>query len=122
MMQRPIHPHGLSLANAFEVQGASRLLWISAQPPEGADGSVPGDFQGQCRLVWSRIESQLQAAGMGLKHVVKLTIFLRERRYAVDDATIRHDLLGAHRPASSVVIADLFDPRWLLEIEAMAAA
>jgi 2-iminobutanoate/2-iminopropanoate deaminase len=122
MTQRPIHPDGLSLAHAFEVQGASRLLWIGGQSPEAHDGSVPGDFGGQARRVWQRIEEQLTAAGLGLNNLVKLTTFLSDRRYLVDNTCIRHEMLGAHRPALSVLIAEPTDPRWLIEIEAVAAA
>lgn len=122
MNQRSIHPDGLSLAHAFEVRGASRLLWIGGQSPEARDGSVPGDFGGQARLVWRRVEEQLRAAGLELGHLVKLTTFLSDRRYLVDNACIRHEVLGAHRPALSVLIAEPTDPRWFIEIEAVAAA
>lgn len=34
---------------------------------------------------------------------------------------VRNEVLGGHHPALTVVIAEIFDPRWLLEIEAVAA-
>jgi hypothetical protein len=35
---------------------------------------------------------------------------------------VRNEVLGGHRPALTVVIAGIFDPRWLLEVEVVAAA
>ena len=35
---------------------------------------------------------------------------------------LRQEFLGAHSPALTVIIAGIFDERWLLEIEATAAA
>jgi enamine deaminase RidA (YjgF/YER057c/UK114 family) len=41
-----------------------------------------------------------------------------------DDANVRMRVkyLGDHRPSSTVVCCQLLDPRWKLEVEAMAAA
>ena len=35
---------------------------------------------------------------------------------------VRRERLGSHAPALTVIVARTLDPRWLLEIEAMAAA
>ncbi len=39
-------------AQAFQVQGAGKLLFISGQMPQTADGVVPDDFEAQAALVW----------------------------------------------------------------------
>jgi 2-iminobutanoate/2-iminopropanoate deaminase len=114
-------PYG-GYAQAHEVQGAERWLFISGQIPETADGTLPADFVGQCRLVWANIRAQLEAAGMTIEHLVKVTIFLSSRNYIQENRQVRAEVLGSHTPAMTVIITGIFDERWLLEIEAIAAA
>ena len=108
-------------AQAIELQGFRRLLMISGQIPVGADGTVPADFESQCRLVWANVEAQLRAAGLTLDHLVKVTIFLSDRRYAMDNRRIRQEVLGSRSVALTAIITGIFDEKWLLEIEAIAA-
>ena len=108
-------------AQAIELQGFRRLLMISGQIPVGADGTVPADFESQCRLVWANVEAQLRAAGLTLDHLVKVTIFLSDRRFAMDNRRIRQEVLGSRSVALTAIITGIFDEKWLLEIEAIAA-
>jgi hypothetical protein len=41
---------------------------------------------------------------------------------AMANREIRHEMLGSHRPALTVIITGIFDGKWLLEIEGIAAA
>jgi 2-iminobutanoate/2-iminopropanoate deaminase len=109
-------------AQAIDLVGAQRLLIVSGQIPVAVDGTVPPDFDGQCRLVWANIGAQLCAAGLDFAHLVKVTTYLSDRRYGDANGAIRREVLGAHTPALTVVIAGIYDEKWLLEIEAMAAA
>jgi 2-iminobutanoate/2-iminopropanoate deaminase len=122
MQRRPIEPTGSSYAHAFEVSGFSRLLFISGQVPEGEGGEVPADFRGQCRLAWANVERRLAAAGMTLDHLVKVTVFLSDRRHREENREVRAEVLGPRSPALTIVITGIYDERWLLEIEAVAAA
>jgi 2-iminobutanoate/2-iminopropanoate deaminase len=119
---RPINPSSVSYAGACEVAAGSRLLFISGQVPERADGSVPEDFAEQCRLAWANIERQLRDAGMTLDNLVKVTTFLSDRRYRTDNSLVRREVLKHRTPALTIIIADIYDEAWLLEIEAIAAA
>ena len=113
---------GGSYSQAVEVLGASRLLHVSGQIPVRSDGTVPDSFGEQCRLVWANVEAQLQAAGMGLDNLVKVTTFLSGRRYADENGEVRRAVLGDRTPALTVIITGIYDEAWLLEIEAVAAA
>ena len=104
------------------VERAERLLFISGQIPETKDGQIPSGFEAQCRQVWSNVAAQLQAAQMSVKNLVKVTIFLSSREYAEDNSRIRREILQGHEPALTVIITDIFDKKWLLEIEAVAAS
>ena len=108
-------------AHGLEVPPGARLLFISGQIPEDLAGDVPSDFAAQCRLVWAHVGAVLASAGLGYGHLVKVTTFLADRAYADENGRIRREVLGAHRPALTVVVAGTLDPRWRLEIEAIAA-
>ena len=108
-------------AQAVEVRDAKRFVFVSGQIPETVDGVVPDEFEAQARLCWTNLFAQLEAASMTVANLVKVTTFLSSRDYAMANRSVRREMLGAHAPALTVVIAEIFDERWLLEIEAIAA-
>jgi enamine deaminase RidA (YjgF/YER057c/UK114 family) len=127
MTQKPINsaaaPHPLGgYAQAIEVSSTTRRLYISGQIPVTPEGSVPSSFQDQAKLVWANIEAQLCEANMGMQNLAKVTIFLSDRKYGLENRQIRKDVLCGHAIASTVIIAGIFDDEWLLEIEAIAEA
>ena len=95
---------------------ATRLAFVSGQVPATAEGAVPESLAEQGRLIWRNIESQLAEVGMSLDNVVKATTFLSDRKYAIENRAIRNEILGARKPAITVIICGLFDEKWLLEI------
>ncbi len=111
-----------SYAQACKVTGATQTLYISGQIPVDADGGVPEGFDDQARLVWKNIERQLAAAGMGLGNIVKHTTFLSSRDHRAANSRIRREILGPLTPALTVIIAEIYDDAWLLEVEAVAMA
>ncbi|MED5618307.1 RidA family protein [Ideonella sp. BN130291] len=119
---RAINPTGVSYCQAHEVSGFSRLLFVSGQVPADADDRVPPDFRSQCRLAWRNVQAQLEAAGMALDDLVKVTVFLSDRRHRQENYQVRTEVLGPRSPALTIVITGIYDEAWLLEIEAVAAA
>jgi enamine deaminase RidA (YjgF/YER057c/UK114 family) len=117
-----IDPQQRSYGQGALVTDATRLLFISGQIPEDNDGHVPDDFDGQCRLAWRNVLSVLEAADMTVRNLAKVTVFLSDRRYREANAQIRHEVLGDHAPALTIIITGIYDEAWLLEIEAVAAA
>lgn len=114
----PIGNYSLGL----EFPAPSRNLYISGQILEALDGTVPPAFEDQCNLVWDHIFAILRSAQMEVENIVKVTTFLTDRDLAEANGRIRRERLGAHAPALTVVVAQTLDPRWLLEIEVIAAA
>ena len=57
---------------------------------------------------------------MGLENIVKHTTFLSSREHRAANSKVRQDVLGDIAPALTVVIAEIYDEAWLLEIEAVA--
>jgi 2-iminobutanoate/2-iminopropanoate deaminase len=109
-------------SQAVSLSGHKTLLFVSGQIPADKDGHLPADFEGQARLCWNNLFAQLEAGGMGLANLVKVTVFLKHYEDRDANAKVRFEMLGDHRPALSTVITDVYDPDWLLEIEAIAAA
>ena len=108
-------------SQALMATGARRLLFISGQVPETGDGRVPDGFAEQCRLVWANVRAQLREAGMDVDNVVKVTTYLSDRGYGGENRAIRNEVLGDLSRALTVVVAGIFESRWLLEIEGIAA-
>jgi len=109
-------------AQVCELSDAKRWAFVSGQIPQTADGTVPADFAAQARLVWTNIDAQLKAVDMTLANIVKVTTFLSDRKYNIENRSVRQEVLRDHTPALTVIIAGIFDDSWLLEIEVVAAA
>ncbi len=107
---------------AMEVSNASRLLFISGQVPDTVDGTTPEDFEEQARLIWANLIAQLHAANMTLDNLVKVTFFLSDRKYIDGYRKVRLEILQERTVALTTIITGIFDEKWLMEIEAIAAA
>ncbi|MFM7424557.1 MAG: RidA family protein [Elainella sp.] len=109
-------------SHGLEVAPGARYLFISGQIPERQTGEVPSGFVEQCHVVWDNIFEILAAAGMGSDNLVKVTTFLTSADQAEANSQIRQQRLGSAQPALTVLVVQTLEPRWLLEIEAIAAA
>ena len=124
MNLEPLDPAGLpapsgNYTHGVVGSGISRTVFVSGQV---AWGPTPPDFESQCRAVWGNVFAVLAAAGMGPRNLAKVTTYLAGRQYREANSRIRHELLGDHRPALTIVICDIYAEEWLLEIEAIAVA
>ncbi len=105
----------------LEVGQHRRLLFVSGQVPEKSDGRVPEGFEAQCEQAWRNVIAVLTSAGLGVEHLVKINTFLTDKSQVASNRAIRRKMLGGHEPASTAMIAETVDGKWLLEIEAIAA-
>jgi 2-iminobutanoate/2-iminopropanoate deaminase len=109
-------------SHAVEVQGNSRLLVISGLNGFMNDGkTMPESFEAQAELIWQHMGTILQAADMDYKNLISLRTYLADPAYDEANVQLRVKYLGDHQVALTVVCAQLLDPHWKLEIEAMAA-
>ena len=99
----PSQPVG-GYAQAVEVGSAQRLLFVSGQIPVRADGTLPQAVQGSGRLAWANVEAQLRAAGMSFDNLVKVTIFLSDRAYGLENRAMRREVIGDGPIALTVII------------------
>jgi enamine deaminase RidA (YjgF/YER057c/UK114 family) len=119
----------ISSGSPFEpVWGFSRavvaggMIFVSGTAPVMPDGSDPPvDAYGQARRCFEIIVAALAEAGAGPEHVVRTRVFLVHAEDWEEVARAHAEVFGDVRPAATgVVVAALFDPRWLVEIEADA--
>ena len=59
---------------------------------------------------------------MSLDNLVMSRTYLADRRYGLENRTIRNEVLAGRKTALTGVIAGIFDEAWLIEIEAVAVA
>jgi 2-iminobutanoate/2-iminopropanoate deaminase len=99
------------------------MVFVSGQLARDAAGQVvgKGDMAAQTRQVILNIQEILRAAGAELRHVVKLTAFMRDMSLAPQAWAVREEFFAAHPPASTgVEVSRLTHPDFLIEIEAIA--
>jgi 2-iminobutanoate/2-iminopropanoate deaminase len=122
MKHKFINPTGSAYSQALELTKYERLVFVSGQVPTDENDVVPAAFKDQCELAWKNVQKQLQESEMDLNNIVKVTIFLSDRKYREENIVVRNKVLGEHQPALTIIITGIYDEKWLLEIEAIAAA
>lgn len=119
-------PEGLAASPAYShvVTGSGRLVVVSGQVAQDADGALVGvgDPEAQARQVFTNLERCLAAAGATFTDVVKLTWFVTDMTLMPVFRTVRAEFTGpGPLPASSAVqVVALFRPELVLEVEALA--
>ena len=136
---RRLGPAEFPIATSVEVPAGSRLVYVSGTVPDPAAAEAPagsveryGDTATQTRSILRKIEAALRAHGLGLGDVVMMRVFLvappgQPRMDFAGMMTAYREYFGTavqpNRPARSTMqVAGLVDPGWLVEIEATAAA
>jgi 2-iminobutanoate/2-iminopropanoate deaminase len=112
-------------SQAWRVEGASAILFVSGQVAISPDGLVvgEGDFEAQVRQVFENLRTVVEQAGGTLDSVVKLTVFLTDMSRLRDYGRIKAEFFGGAQPASSAIgVTSLARPELMLEVEALAVA
>lgn len=119
---RDVHAPAGPYSHTAVVRSGTELVFVSGQVGMQRDGSAPADFAEQCELTFRNLTACLAAHGLGLDAVVKLTAFLVPGQDLQLLRAARERHFGPHRPTSTTVyVAALASPKFLLEIEAIAA-
>lgn len=113
--------HGI-YAHGVETAAGSRTLYVSGQIGASPDGALPTGFDGQCRQALENLQSVLRSADMTFTDIVKMSFFLTRPQDMEALVAIRKSMLDGVRPAiTTVFVAGLVSPDWLVEIEAVAS-
>ena len=97
---------------------------MSGQVPVNPTGNLVGedDCYVQAKQCFSNIEAALKSAGSTFDDLVKITAFIVRPEDYSHYAKVRLELFPENGPASSTVfISGLVSPKFLIEIEAIAA-
>ena len=87
--------------------------------PDGAD--PPPDAYGQARRCLEIVLAALAEAGAGPEDVVRTRMYVTRAEDFEEVGRAHGEMFGDVRPATTgIVVAGLYDPRWLVEIEADA--
>ena len=110
-------------SQAWRVDGARSLVFVSGQAPVSGDGQLvgDGDFEAQTRQVFENLRTVLEQAGAGMDAIVKLTVFLTDMSRLRDYTRIKGEFMtGAHPASSAVGVTALARPEMMVEVEAFA--
>jgi enamine deaminase RidA (YjgF/YER057c/UK114 family) len=96
-------------------------VWVSGTAPIlPADADPPADPYEQAVICLRIIERALAEAGGSLDDVVRTRIYVT-RAGDIDAVGRAHaEAFARARPATTGIVTELLDPRWLVEIEAEA--
>jgi enamine deaminase RidA (YjgF/YER057c/UK114 family) len=133
-----VGPDASPISASVSVPPGSQLVYISGTVPDVVDATAPegttarfGDTETQTKSVLRKVEAALKDQGLGLGDVVMMRVFL-----VAPAGQSRMDFAGMMRgyreffgtaaqpskPARSTMqVAGLVDPGWLVEIEVTAA-
>jgi enamine deaminase RidA (YjgF/YER057c/UK114 family) len=114
---RGIYAHGV------ETRTGARLLHVSGQVGASPEGILPSDFHGQCKQALLNVASVLKQARMELTDIVKMSFYLVRREDMDTLVAVRKEMLDGVRPAiTTIFVAGLVSPEWLVEVDVVACA
>jgi 2-iminobutanoate/2-iminopropanoate deaminase len=121
LFQRALKGH--TLYSHVVVAAAQSLVFIAGQLARDKDGNIVGvgDMGAQIRQVGENLRVALEAAGVGLKDLVKTTTYVTDIDEFFKHPEIRHEIFGQSLPTSTTVeVRRLSHPDFMVEIEALA--
>jgi enamine deaminase RidA (YjgF/YER057c/UK114 family) len=96
-------------------------VFVAGTAPILPGNETPEGPYAQARRCFEIIEQALSEAGSGLEHVVRTRVYLVSRDDFEEVARAHGELFADIRPVNTtVVVKELMDPRWLVEIEVQA--
>lgn len=124
MSERVLISSGSPYENTVGFSRAVRIndrVLVAGTAPIWPDGSVDPDPGVQAARCLEIIGQALEDAGASIEDVVRTRMYLVDVTHS-DAVGIEHGkVFGEIRPASTmIVVAELLDPRWHIEIEAEA--
>ena len=110
--QRVGYSRAVRVGDRVWVSGTAPIMPGDADPPTGA--------YDQARVCLGIVEQALAAAGATMDDVVRTRIYVTDAA-SIDEVGRAHgEAFARARPATTGIVTQLLDPRWLVEIEAEA--
>ena len=100
---------------------AGNHVWVAGTAPIMPDDADPpaGAYE-QAKVCLGIIERALADAGASLDDVVRTRIYVTEAGLIDEVGRAHGEAFGQARPATTGIVTQLLDRRWLVEIEAEA--
>ncbi len=118
-----IHPPLAGYTHQIEIRGPERMLVLSGQVGRSLDGAVPEDPVEQLDLALQNVIRNLDAAGMQLQDLVKITFFLVGEIDLARRRQVISARLQGHAPCmTTVFVSALAAPFYKVEVDAWASA
>jgi len=99
------------------VVAAGRVYVAGTAPIMPGDADPPAEPYAQTRRCLEIAATALEEAGATFEHVVRTRVFMTDASFAPAVMRAHGEVFSAIRPACTGVVAQLLDPRWLVEIE-----
>jgi enamine deaminase RidA (YjgF/YER057c/UK114 family) len=121
-----LNPPGVVAPQAHytHVARSGNTLFISGQLAFDERGELvgPGDAREQARQCWRNLAAILQHFGATPRHILKTTTFITHWAYRPLVGEARDEVFPEppYPPSTLVVVSSLAEPRFLVEIEAIA--
>lgn len=116
-----VHPPVAEYAHQIEVSGPGRWLVLSGQIGMRQDSSVPPDPIEQVKIALENLRSNLDAAGMVVSDLVKLTFYLVGDMDPAARRAVVAEFFGDHLPTTTLLyVSALAGPALRVEIDALA--
>lgn len=96
-------------------------VWVSGTAPiMPADADPPTTPYEQAKVCLGIIDRALAEAGASMDEVVRTRIYVTDASYIDEVGRAHGEAFARARPATTGIVTQLLDPRWLVEIEAEA--
>jgi 2-iminobutanoate/2-iminopropanoate deaminase len=100
---------------------ANGFVFVSGVLPlsPGGDKILPAGIEAQCEQVFTNLRHVLEASGSSLQHLVNVQVFIPDVALWPDVNATYQRMLGAHKPARTVVPCGALHYGALIEINAV---
>ena len=120
-----INPQTMSTPMGYShVVKVDNTVYIAGQISSAQDGSVvgKGDAEAQVRQIWRNLEAAVVSVGGTRQSIVKTTTYITSIEHAGAVRKVRDELWQSFNPPTStlLVISELANPDYMVEIEAIA--
>jgi enamine deaminase RidA (YjgF/YER057c/UK114 family) len=123
-MERQLFTSGAAFEERVGYSRAVRVgdrVWVSGTAPiMPGDADPPTTAYDQAKVCLGIIERALREAGSSLDDVVRTRIYVADAALIDDVGRAHGEAFARARPATTGIVVQLLDPRWLVEIEAEA--
>ena len=110
-------------SHAIEVAGETSLLFISGLNGYLQDRTtMPDCFEEQGNIIWEYMGEILKSADMNYSNIISVRTYLANTDDWETNTQLRIKYLGDHEPSLTTISCQLLDPRWKLEVEAIATS